>query len=73
MEELKISGKTGTAQVAGANSHGWFVGYLDRPQWAVCVFLENAGSSFIACRVLKDILSDMLTKNIIGSYDKDPG
>ncbi|GGN81112.1 penicillin-binding protein A [Actinoplanes lobatus] len=43
---LTVGGKTGTAQnVAGADPHGWFVGYaLDedgKPVSAVCVMLEN--------------------------------
>ena len=41
-----IGGKTGTAQITGAPSHSWFVGYSQRddlPLAVVCV-AENAGS-----------------------------
>jgi len=42
---VKASGKTGTAQVAKARSHAWFVGYApsDKPKIALVVFLENGG------------------------------
>jgi penicillin-binding protein 2 len=49
---LKIAGKTGTAQTQG-KPHGWFVGFFpyDNPKYTFCVFLENAGSSFEALKV----------------------
>lgn len=43
---LEMCGKTGTAQITGAKSHSWFVGYSQRddlPLAVVCV-AENAGS-----------------------------
>ena len=43
---LKVSGKTGSAQVAGqAETNAWFVGFLDEPDlpYAVCVVVEDAG------------------------------
>ncbi len=43
---LEMCGKTGTAQITGATSHSWFVGYSQRedlPLAVVCV-AENAGS-----------------------------
>ena len=44
---LKIAGKTGTAQVQGKLSHGWFAGFFpyDKPKVAFCVFLEHPGPS----------------------------
>ena len=44
--DLEMCGKTGTAQITGATSHSWFVGYSQRddlPLAVVCV-AENAGS-----------------------------
>ncbi len=43
---LKICGKTGTAQVEGAEAHGWFLGYLpaDNPKISFAIFLEHCGS-----------------------------
>ena len=69
MDKLTISGKTGTAQVSGAKSHGWFTGYIEEPNWAVCVFLENCGGSFVACNVFKDILLEVIQQNILDRYN----
>ena len=46
VEDLAISGKTGTAQVHGANEHAWFTGYLPfkDPQISFVIFLEHGGS-----------------------------
>lgn len=44
-ENLVMCGKTGTAQIDGAKSHSWFVGYSQRsdlPLAVVCI-AENAG------------------------------
>lgn len=42
-----IAGKTGTAEIAGAPSHSWFVGFAPHGpaarRVAVAVILENAG------------------------------
>jgi penicillin-binding protein 2 len=67
IEGLKIYGKTGTAQVPGKESHGWLLGYVakDKPGYAFCVFLENAGSSHAACLVAKKILTEMLNQDLI--------
>ena len=44
---LRIAGKTGTAEVANARSHAWFVGYAPATpgarRIAFAVLLENAG------------------------------
>ncbi|MFI6919865.1 penicillin-binding transpeptidase domain-containing protein [Nonomuraea spiralis] len=37
-----VAGKTGTAEVEGRTSHGWFIGYRD--DLAFCVFVRNGGS-----------------------------
>ena len=43
----RIAGKTGTAEVAGAPSHSWFVGFAPQgpatARVAFAVILENAG------------------------------
>ena len=43
--DIKLAGKTGTAQNPHGNNHSWFVGYapFDDPQIAVCVLGEGAG------------------------------
>jgi penicillin-binding protein 2 len=68
MQDLKIAGKTGTAQAGrGKDSHAWFVGYtLDsHPRVAICVFLENGGSSYNAVVVTHQILSQMRAAEIL--------
>jgi peptidoglycan glycosyltransferase len=44
---IAIAGKTGTAEIAGAPSHAWFVGFAPygpaKRRVAVAVLLENAG------------------------------
>jgi peptidoglycan glycosyltransferase len=44
---LRIAGKTGTAEVAGAPSHAWFTGFAPYGQAekriAFAVIIENAG------------------------------
>lgn len=60
-EKVAVAGKTGTAQVAGRQPHGWFAGYFpqDKPRFAICVFLEHGGSGFNACLVTKNIIEKM--------------
>jgi cell division protein FtsI/penicillin-binding protein 2 len=49
---LKIAGKTGTAEVKGAPSHAWFVGFAPycpaRKRIAFAVIIENAGYGGLA-------------------------
>lgn len=47
MNEVKIAGKTGTAEVGGGlPDHAWFAGYVpaERPKYAFAIVLEHAGS-----------------------------
>lgn len=64
---LKIYGKTGTAQVSGKKAHGWFIGFVgrDKPKYAFCIFLENAGAGYLACLMAKDIFKQMLDRELI--------
>ncbi len=63
---LKISGKTGTAQARGG-AHGWFVGYFpyDDPKYTICIFLENAGSSYESVKVALEFLGQLKEKKIL--------
>jgi peptidoglycan glycosyltransferase len=49
---LKIAGKTGTAEIKGARSHAWFVGFAPygpaRKKIAFAVIIENAGYGGLA-------------------------
>jgi len=63
---LKIAGKTGTAQSRG-RPHGWFVGFFpyDNPRYTFCVFLENAGSSYEALKVSYYFLKKLKEEELI--------
>ena len=45
LEEIKVCGKTGTAQNPHGEPHAWFVGFApaQNPEVAISVLLENAG------------------------------
>jgi penicillin-binding protein 2 len=64
--DLKIAGKTGTAQTK-ARAHGWFVGFFphDKPKYTICVFLENAGSSYEALRIVHTFLEKVKKENLL--------
>lgn len=44
-DQVRMAGKTGTAQNPHGNEHAWFAGWApyDNPQIAVCALVENAG------------------------------
>ena len=64
---VSVAGKTGTAQVARGQPHGWFTGFFpfDHPKYAICVFLENGGSGYGACVVTKQIIEQMLQEGLV--------
>ncbi len=45
LPNIKVAGKTGTAQNPHGKDHSWFVGFapFEKPKIAVCVIVENAG------------------------------
>jgi penicillin-binding protein 2 len=65
--DLNIAGKTGTAQVAGRKSHGWFAGFFpyQEPKYIIVVMLENSESSFKACQVARDFLSRLKENELL--------
>lgn len=61
---LKMCGKTGTAEIDGKASHSWFVGFSLREDFpvAVVVVAENAGSgSGIAINTANAVLQSLLS------------
>ncbi|MDD5069374.1 MAG: penicillin-binding protein 2 [Candidatus Omnitrophica bacterium] len=64
--DLKIAGKTGTAQANG-KSHGWFVGFFpyDNPKYSFCVFLEHGGSSYEALKIAKIFLMKLKDEGLL--------
>ncbi len=65
--EVKVAGKTGTAQVSGNNPpHAWFIGFApyDNPEIVLTVLIENGGEgSSIAVPAAKEIFSFLFTKD----------
>lgn len=64
---VACAGKTGTAQVAGRQSHGWFAGFFpyEKPKYAICVLLEHGGQGAAACAVAKGIIEAMVTEGLV--------
>ncbi len=60
IEGWDVCAKTGTAQVTGAESHGWVSGFFpkDNPRYAFCILLENVGSSHVACVLGKQLFQE---------------
>ncbi|MBC7820866.1 MAG: hypothetical protein IAG10_28610 [Planctomycetaceae bacterium] len=69
MKEVKIAGKTGTAEIGGGRpDHAWFAGYVpaDRPRIAFVVVLEQAGSGGkVAGPVAKKFVEVLLDQGVI--------
>jgi penicillin-binding protein 2 len=67
LKDMKIWGKTGTAQAGKQGDHAWFVGYLrsEKSNLAFCVFLEHGGSSSNAVAITHALLSEMKGIGII--------
>jgi peptidoglycan glycosyltransferase len=60
---VQVAGKTGTAEVADAESHAWFAGFApaDNPQVAVVVLVENGGSGGgVAAPIAKQVIAAAL-------------
>ena len=62
---VETAGKTGTAQASTKGQpvlHAWFTGYypIDRPQYAITVFVQNGGSGGkVAVPVFKEIIENI--------------
>jgi penicillin-binding protein 2 len=73
LDESRIAGKTGTAEVAGKPDHAWFAGYVpaDRPRIAFCVVLEHGGSgSKAAGPVARDYVMQLVRTGLIPSESR---
>jgi len=64
---VSVAGKTGTSQVSRGQPHGWFTGFFpfQKPQFVICVFLENGGSGHAASVVARQIIENMINKGLI--------
>ncbi|MGM0410004.1 MAG: penicillin-binding transpeptidase domain-containing protein [Bacillota bacterium] len=66
IENIKIAGKTGTAEIndKNENTHAWFLGFtpVNKPQYAISIFLEKGGvGGKDAAPVFKNILKKELS------------
>lgn len=64
IEGVDVAGKTGTAEVEGAEPHSWFICFApaDDPKVAVAVLVENAGEGGkVAAPIARDILEEALS------------
>ncbi|OGX23172.1 MAG: penicillin-binding protein 2 [Omnitrophica WOR_2 bacterium RIFCSPHIGHO2_02_FULL_45_21] len=64
---LKVAGKTGTAQVKNKLSHGWFVGFLpyDKPKLVFCFFLEHTGPSIHAVVLAHQVFKQLQEEGLL--------
>jgi penicillin-binding protein 2 len=66
---VSVAGKTGTAQVSGKefDTHAWFAGFFpyDKPQYAICVFLEKGGHGSSAVEVAKRVIEQMCQADLL--------
>ena len=64
---LKVAGKTGTAQVHTKLAHGWFVGFLpyDKPKLVFCFFLEHTGASIHAVMLAQQVFKQLSEEGLL--------
>lgn len=65
IDNIKVAGKTGTAEVDNEIPHSWFVGFApyESPKAAVVVILENSGEGGLkATPIARDVLKAILDK-----------
>ncbi|MGI8644028.1 MAG: peptidoglycan D,D-transpeptidase FtsI family protein [Thermomicrobiales bacterium] len=70
---IRVGGKTGTAEVANAEPHAWFIGFAGTPQpeYAVAVVLENAGAGMAGSQLVgRDLLQAAVQGSLgqLGAY-----
>ena len=65
--DLRVAGKTGTAQVKNKLSHGWFVGFLpyDKPKLVFCFFLEHTGPSIHAVALAHQVFKQLREEGLL--------
>lgn len=64
IKELAMCAKTGTAQVAGQEPHGWVAGFFPakKPRYSFCIFLQNSGSGHYACLLGKELFQEAVKR-----------
>jgi len=66
--DVKIAGKTGTAQNPHGRDHSWFIAFApyDDPKIAICVMVENAG---FGAAVAAPIAQRIILRYLLGQID----
>ncbi len=67
LPDIKVAGKTGTAQNPHGQNHGWFIAYApaDDPEIAVAVLMENAGFGSISAAPVASLVIEQYLKGEI--------
>jgi len=77
LQEVRIAGKTGTAQAApGTEPHAWFAGFApaDRPRIALAVIVEHGGhGGTVAGPIAREIFRACLAHGYFGDRPPVPG
>jgi len=64
--DIKVAGKTGTAQNPHGDPHAWFIGYApaDNPKIAMCVLVENGGGGgAVAAPIAREVIKNYFYRN----------
>lgn len=59
--DIKVAGKTGTAQNPHGEPHAWFIGYapVNDPEIALCILVENGGSGGrVAAPIAREVIKN---------------
>jgi len=65
---IRVAGKTGTAQNPHGDDHAWFIGFApaEKPQIAFCILIENGGSGGrIAAPIAREIIKNYFFRSRI--------
>lgn len=60
MKDIKLAGKTGSAENPFGKDHGWFVVFNKENDFAISILLENAGGSVKAVNLARQIINFMI-------------
>ena len=63
--DIKVGGKTGSAEAPGNKVNAWFVGFapFDDPEIAIVVMVENGGHGNYTAEVVRDIMAEYFGMN----------
>lgn len=62
---IRVAGKTGTAENAAGEDHGWFIGTAEIPgrKLAFCVIVENSGGGgTVAAPIVRQIIMELINR-----------